>query len=359
LAPGEDDRVYPGETVFFRVTVFNQGTVSAEEVDVSLMIPAGLTSQNGIANLGAITFAGPIAPGAIESQTIDFTVDPGATASAELLVKEEISDYIDDLGDMPSDIDSTPDADFANDTGGVVDSNTDDAIDNENGDEDDSDPENVFLEIFDLALRKTTTNVNPVNPGDDVTYTITIFNQGTVWAESIELIDYLPNLFILSSSDTNGWTSNGATLSNTVFGPIFPGASTSIDVVLTVQSGIATGPAVNAAEITSAMDDFGETTDDLDSTPDMDNANDIVVDNEIGNLSNDEDDHDVETVDVEVCPSDIVENTSYPNGTVLVLESSTFINSTSMVLPGADIIYDGADCVELLSGFETQNSSVF
>ena len=359
LAPGEDDRVYPGETVSFKVTLFNQGTVTAEDMKVNLMIPAGLTSQTGIPNLGTISFAGPLAPGSMLMQTLDFTVDPGATTATELIVKEEISDYIDEFGDMPADIDSTPDADFANDIGGVVDSNTDDTVNNEHGDEDDSDPENVFLEIFDLALTKTTTNINPLSPGDDLTFTITIFNQGTVWAESVEVVDYLPNFFTLSNADTNGWTSNGSTLNKTIFGPIFPGTSSSIDVVLTVQSGIAAGPAVNAAEIVNAMDDFGKNTDDLDSTPDMDSTNDIVVDNEINNLSNDEDDHDIETVDVEICPSDIVENTTYPNGTILVLESSTFISSTSIVEPGADVIYDGANCVELLSGFETQNSSVF
>jgi len=45
LAPGEDGRVYPGETVELKVTVFNQGTVTAENVEVTLMIPDGLTYQ--------------------------------------------------------------------------------------------------------------------------------------------------------------------------------------------------------------------------------------------------------------------------------------------------------------------------
>ena len=61
LAEGEDDRVFPGETVSFKVTVFNQGTVTAEDIAVTLMIPDGLTSVDGIANMGTIDFAGPLA----------------------------------------------------------------------------------------------------------------------------------------------------------------------------------------------------------------------------------------------------------------------------------------------------------
>jgi len=141
LAPGEDDRVYPGETVSFKVTVFNQGTVDAQNVEVTLMIPEGLTSVDGIANMGTITFDA-IAVGDMQMQILEFVVGEDITSAGELVIKEEISSAEDDLGNMPTDIDSTPDADFTNDAGGVVDSDTDDTILNENGDEDDNDPEN-------------------------------------------------------------------------------------------------------------------------------------------------------------------------------------------------------------------------
>ena len=162
LAPGEDDQVYPGETVGFKVTVFNQGTVTAENVEVTLMIPDELSSVDGIPNMGTITFAGPLAPGAMEMMILDFVVDANLTSAGELIIKEEITDYTDDLGNMPTDIDSTPDDDFTNDAGGVVDSPTDDEV-NDNGDidEDDNDPENVFVQIFDLASNIT------LAPGED------------------------------------------------------------------------------------------------------------------------------------------------------------------------------------------------
>jgi len=298
LAPGEDDRVYPGETVSFKVTVFNQGTVSAEAIDVTLMIPAGLTSVDGIANMGTITFDGPLAPGEMTMQILEFTVNADATSAEELIIKSEISAATDEFGDTPTDIDSTPDADFTNDAGGVVDSDTDDTILNENGDEDDNDPENVFLEIFDLALTKTTTQTEIVKPGDDVTYTITVLNQGSVLAQNITIVDYLPEFFALSGSDTNGWSTGGGTLSNSIAGPLAPGASTTVDVVLTVQEGIMSGTADNFAEITAAEDENGDSPADVDSTPDADNTNDTLVDNEVNNAGGDEDDHDIETVEV-------------------------------------------------------------
>ena len=298
LAPGEDDRVYPGETVEFKVTVFNQGTVDAENIEVTLMIPAGLTSTAGIPNMGTITFAGPIAPGGMDMQILEFVVDANITTAGELILKEEISSFTDANGVMPNDVDSTPDADFTNDAGGVVDGPTDDTVDNENGDEDDADPENVFVEIFDLALRKTTDQVDRVKPGDDVTFTIEIFNQGSVPATNVAIVDYVPSQFTLSTNDTNGWTVNGANITNSIPGPIAAGASTTIDVVLQVQDGVMSGTAENFAEITAAQDDNGDSPADVDSDANNNNGDDALVDDEINNGGSDEDDHDVEAVEI-------------------------------------------------------------
>ena len=292
LAPGEDDRVYPGETVSFKVTVFNQGTVSAEDIEVTLMIPAELQSVDGITNMGTISFDGPLAPGAMEMIILDFVVDPNASAAGELIIKEEISDYSDDLGNMPEDIDSTPDADFTNDAGGVVDTATDDEI-NDDGtiDEDDNDPENVFLEIYDLALRKTLAAGEDatVYPGETITFTIEVFNQGTVPASDIVIEDYVPA----------GLTAIGSTTLN-IAGPIAPGASESVDISFTVDFTTTATTLENGAEIQSSVDDLGETPDDIDSTEDNDPNNDPTTDNEIDNGSGDEDDDDIEPINVEI-----------------------------------------------------------
>ena len=256
LAPGEDDRVYPGETVSFKGTVFNQGTVTAENIDVTLMIPDGLTSVDGIANMGTINFAGPLAPGDMVMEVLEFVVGEDITTAGELIIKEEISSAEDDLGNMPTDIDSTPDADFTNDAGGVVDSATDDTVDNEGGDEDDNDPENVFVEIFDLALIKTLSAGEDarVYPGETVSFDITVTNQGSVPASDILITDYVPA----------GLTANGPS-AITIAGPLAPGASEVVSIEFTVDAAATGGSLVNRAEITDFRDDLDEMPEDIDS----------------------------------------------------------------------------------------------
>ena len=249
-------------------------------------------------SMGTITFDGPLAPGDMVMQIIEFTVDADADAAGELIIKEEISAYTDDQGNSPADIDSTPDDDFTNDAGGVVDSATDDTVNNEGGDEDDNDPENVFLEIFDLALTKQLAagEDTRVYPGEEVTFTIEVTNQGTVPASNIVIEDYAPA----------GLTAvSGTTL--TIAGPVAPGASASVDVTFTVTATTA-GSLENGAEIQSSEDDLGDSPEDNDSTADNDPNNDPTTDDEVngdgsgpdGNAAGDEDDDDIEVVDVEV-----------------------------------------------------------
>ena len=261
LASGEDDRVYPGETVSFDISVYNQGTITAENIEITLMIPSGLSSVAGIANLGTITFVGPLAPGASEVQTLDFTVDSNLTNSSELIIREEISSAEDTTGANPTDMDSTPDADFTNDPGGIVDSPTDDTINNENGDEDDSDPENVFGEIFDLALRLSLAagEDDRVYPGETIKFDVEVFNQGTVSAEDIVVQDYVPaGLSIIGSNI------------HTITGPLAPGASNTFIFEFTVDAASNSASIVNRAEITSYIDDLGNQAPDIDSTADTD-----------------------------------------------------------------------------------------
>ena len=140
-------------------------------------VPAGLTA-NGPTNL---TIAGPIAPGASESVDIEFTV----TANAQGTIENgaEITGANDDLNESPEDIDSTPDGDPGNDP------TEDNAIDGENGDEDDDDIEPIDVEIFDLASNITLApgEDDRVYPGETVSFKVTVFNQGTVSAEDVEV----------------------------------------------------------------------------------------------------------------------------------------------------------------------------
>ncbi|MEZ4656273.1 MAG: hypothetical protein R2911_01740 [Caldilineaceae bacterium] len=52
---------------------------------------------------------------------------------------------------------------------------------------------------------------NPIKNGDDITFTVTVFNQGTLIADNIVLVDYLPAGFTLSANEPN-WTGSGSTV---------------------------------------------------------------------------------------------------------------------------------------------------
>ena len=112
-----------------------------------------------------------------------------------------------------------------------------------------------------------------IAPGTDVTFTITVFNQGSVDSNSFEVTDFIPAGFVLSatSPDSAAWTDNGDGTASIAGGPLAAGDDVDIDITLTADS-VAPGEFVNWAEISS---DGG---DDIDSTPDTDQANDAQPD---------------------------------------------------------------------------------
>jgi uncharacterized repeat protein (TIGR01451 family) len=106
---------------------------------------------------------------------------------------------------------------------------------------------------FDLALRKRTAQVLPVTINQDVLFTITVFNQGTESARNIGVIDYIPVGFVLSPSDPNGWTlgAGNTTATKSITGPLAPGDSATINIVLRVKPNATAGMFLNTSEITS------------------------------------------------------------------------------------------------------------
>ncbi|MEM7130357.1 MAG: SdrD B-like domain-containing protein [Chloroflexota bacterium] len=177
---------------------------------------------------------------------------------------------------------------------------------------------------FDLALVKTLAagQSSVILPGDDVTFTLTIYNQGVVTATDISLADYIPAGFTLNDGNWSGPGSGPSTVTRVLAGPLTPNGtandSASVDIVLT--AGIAlSGTYTNTAEIitytSSILDVNGNSLPDVDSTPDDTDGNgsngnggestDIEDDqiNEDGTAAGqDEDDHDPATVTVTSAP---------------------------------------------------------
>ncbi len=161
-----------------------------------------------------------------------------------------------------------------------------------------------FQAPFDLALTKQLadgTNLGSFAPGETVTFTIEVFNQGAVDATDIAVVDYVPAGLTLADGN---WTDNGdgtATLNTPIAGPLTPATSTTVDISFTIDAD-ASGTLVNWAEIAGASDGDGNPATDIDSTPNTDPADDNqptgpndTTDDEIGEsglAGGDEDDHD-------------------------------------------------------------------
>jgi len=154
---------------------------------------------------------------------------------------------------------------------------------------------------FDLALTKMLApgQSSTVGPGDQVTFTIEVCNQGSITATNINVVDYVPAAF-------------GGGIDNvSIPGPIASGGSASVTVTYTVPANAGNGQIVNYAEIASATTIAGTTLPDDDSTPDSINGNDAggepngATDDVKDNSFGDEDDHDPAVVNVVVPTCDL------------------------------------------------------
>ncbi|MBP7699877.1 MAG: DUF11 domain-containing protein [Saprospiraceae bacterium] len=168
--------------------------------------------------------------------------------------------------------------------------------------------------VFDLALKKVVTASGPFAIGADVTFAITVYNQGNVPAYNVEITDYIPTGMSLNDA---AWTASGANATYALAGPIAAGDSTTVNITLTVDSAPTAGSSyINWAEISAADDDTDSTNTpptDVDSTPDGTNfnqsgeTNDLLDDNIVdqnGLTGGDEDDHDPAEIIITIpCPN--------------------------------------------------------
>ena len=164
----------------------------------------------------------------------------------------------------------------------------------------------LFSETIDIALRLTTLVNTKKAVGDEIKYTITIYNQGDIALTNIGIIDYLPANTLLSSTNPNGWVpgAGNLTASKTITDIINPGDSAKTDIYIVIQSG-ANGSVKNTAETVSIQDFnyINRSLDEIDSTPDGFNTEINVKDDVINeqakiNVGDDEDDHDVAFITV-------------------------------------------------------------
>jgi uncharacterized repeat protein (TIGR01451 family) len=289
----------PGSSVRYIITVSNEGTLDAHDVQIADHIPFGLIltdtqwTQNG--NTATLNEAIPlVASGSSVDVEIDFEIAEDFMGSTITNVAE----IIDPDNNFPQeDVDSTPD--------------------NDDGDQSEDDEDEKTIEVvqnFDLALTKVINiaeTPDSVNLGDDVTFTVTVYNQGSLNATDIRVMDYIPEGLSFDP------------LKNSDFGPAGNNAQASVpflaiddsvelEIILTVDSDIPSARLINNAEITAGTNAMGlpDQDDELSNTNDG-SSNELSTDNDIdderagtpGTQDNplDEDDYDPAAVDV-FCP---------------------------------------------------------
>jgi gliding motility-associated-like protein/uncharacterized repeat protein (TIGR01451 family) len=326
--------ILQGRLVTFNLTVFNQGTLAATGIRLVDYVPVGLTledpnwTQTG--NMASLNSPFVLGPGMISFLSITFRVDTGVTGV--LVNRTEIQDALDEFGTPIEDFDSTPDAIVGNDPGGEVGTSNDDFIDG-NGkqgeDEDDVDPAQIEVKIFDLALRKTFSAADsemPILSGQIVTFNIEVFNQGNVNATGVGIVDYIPSGLTL---EDGAWTQNGDLAVHNQLLTLGVGQSQTITITFRVNEGFV-GSTTNFAEISGAADESGDPADDIDSTPDNENDD-----------PEEEDDHDDEVIEAEIFDLALRKSTDFTatiSADTDVLFAIEIINQGTVTATNFDVI---------------------
>ncbi|MCB9296621.1 MAG: DUF11 domain-containing protein [Lewinellaceae bacterium] len=268
-----------GSNVTFTVVLTNQGPSAATGVAVTDQLPSGYTYVSSTASQGTyasgtgLWSVGTLAAGQSATLTLTATVN----ASGSYLNLAQVT------AQNEPDADSTPNNGV--DTDGDGDS-TDDP-----GDEDDGDgAETTPVPAIDLELEKTVDNATPV-VGSNVTFTVTLSNQGPNTATGVAVRDQLPSGYTYVSHTTTDGTYNSGTGAWTV-GTLAAGGSATLAITATVN---AAGNYMNLAQVTAANQQ------DVDSTPN--NGVDTDGDGNVVDDPGDEDDGDGQ----DVVPSALVD----------------------------------------------------
>ena len=233
----DEDRPQVGDTVTFTLALSNGGPDDATNVQVTDSLPSGLTfvsaNPSGEYNSGTgVWSAGTVSAGTTDMLTISATVD-------------SLGDKVNTAEVTASDVfdpDSTPG--------------------NGSTTEDDLDSATVSPRSADISVTKTASNGTPFI-GSEITYTVTLNNDGPDSALGVVVTDLLPaNLTYQSSVPSLGTYDAGTGL--WTVGTVDAGSAPTLDIVVVVEN--TTSTITNTAELTASN------TADPDSTPNNGNG---------------------------------------------------------------------------------------
>jgi uncharacterized repeat protein (TIGR01451 family) len=125
------------------------------------------------------------------------------------------------------------------------------------------------LTTFDLALDKSLAAGQSANvkAGDNVKFTLTVKNEGSMTATNIMLTDLLPNGMTLNDANWEVVSGQEVKLKTAIAGPLAPGATVTRDITVTISPSFTGTSLMNFAQIKDAKDKNGNPVKDKDSTP--------------------------------------------------------------------------------------------
>ena len=212
-----------GNNVTFTVTAKNNGPLNATGVVVTDPLPAGLTFVSASASQGGYTSgSGVWSVGSLAS---------GATATLQIVATVTQAGPHTNTATKTAEDQQDPNA--ANDSASAV----------------------VNAQQSDLSLTKTDAP-DPVAPGADLTYTITVTNNGPSSAQNVTVNDTLPTGTTFGSATSSQGSCAGTTTVSCALGSIANGASPTITLVVHVGPSVADGTVIsNTASVSSTTAD--------------------------------------------------------------------------------------------------------
>ncbi|MFC1848481.1 PKD domain-containing protein, partial [Chloroflexota bacterium] len=242
----DDSHPNEGDTVTYTITLTNNGPDTATNIVISDLLPAGVTYSSHTPSQGTYDSGsgawpvGSLANGASATLYISASVDTGT--AAQTITNTASVSSVDQADPTPA-------------------NNSDSAA--------------LTVQGADLQVIKTVNNPAP-NEGDTITYTITLTNNGPDTATNIIISDLLPSGVTYSSHTPSQGTYDSGSGAWSV-GSLANGASATLTISATVDSGTAGQTITNTASVSSVDQADSTTANNSDSAALIVQAADLAV----------------------------------------------------------------------------------